>query len=584
MIRLDSTTRPSGCNNNVQLRRYSARRAILRSSAPALLVFVGVALASLPTARAAVTVERLRSEYLENPLGIDATEPRLSWNLASSQRGAQQRAYQVLVASSAGKLAANEGDLWDSGRVDADKSIQIRYAGKPLASREECYWKVRVWDQDDHASDWSKPAHWSMGLLKAADWHAKWIGLDGEVTPVPLRGTNWIWYPEGQADKEVPVGERYFRRTFVLPSDRKIKRVQYLATADNQCKAFINGRDIGGRDNYRTVKDSDLTHDLHPGKNLLAVVGMNKGQEPNPAGIVGILKIKFDHGPEQVILTDDQWKVSDTEAPGWNTDANFNDSDWKAARVTGPVGMEPWGDVRAPEDRRLPARYLRKEFRSDKQVRSRDGQLLRPRPVGALSQRQKGGRRGPLSRGHRISKTSPLRHARRHRSDQKGPERAGRNPRQRPLLFDAEQSLFGHAPLWLSEAAVESAHRIRRRQLPGGRQRRHLEAHGRRSDPREQRIRRRRIRRPQGIHSLDRARFQRPPLADGRARRRARGRRRRRDDRADSSRRHTRAAENHRAATGRLHFRHGPEHGRLVPAEGIGPGWHASHATPCRNA
>jgi len=338
----------------------------LRTTVTGFAVFITMTCASFQIARDAVTAEHLRCDYLENPLGIDVTQPRLSWNLESSERGQQQSAYQILVASSAAKLAIDAGDLWDSGRVASDESIQIPYAGKALTSREECYWKVRVWDQNGTASDWSGPAHWTMGLLNPDDWNAKWIGLDGDASPVYLRDTHWIWYPEGRANEKVPVGDRYFRRTFVLPSDRKVKRAQYLATADNQCKAFINGRDIGGRDSYRTVKDSDLTFDVHPGKNLLAVVGMNKGREPTPAGIVGILTIEFDHGPPLVIRTDDRWKTSDRETPGWNTNADFDDSHWKATQVTGPVGMEPWGNVRAPESRRLPARYLRKEFASDK--------------------------------------------------------------------------------------------------------------------------------------------------------------------------------------------------------------------------
>jgi len=59
----------------------------------------------------------LRCEYKENPLGLDAAHPRLSWILTSSERGQQQTAYQVLVASSESLLKQNTGDLWDSGKV-----------------------------------------------------------------------------------------------------------------------------------------------------------------------------------------------------------------------------------------------------------------------------------------------------------------------------------------------------------------------------------------------------------------------------------------------------------------------------------
>jgi hypothetical protein len=45
----------------------------------------------------------LRCEYRVNPMGIDSTEPRLSWLLESigqEERGQIQSAYRILVASS----------------------------------------------------------------------------------------------------------------------------------------------------------------------------------------------------------------------------------------------------------------------------------------------------------------------------------------------------------------------------------------------------------------------------------------------------------------------------------------------------
>jgi alpha-L-rhamnosidase len=123
----------------------------------------------------AAAVENPRCEYLKDPSGIDVSAPRLSWVMTSDQRGEKQNAYQVLVASTAERLARDEGDLWDSGKVVSDHSIQVEYAGKPLASRIECHWKVRVWDKADRASPWSAPARWSMGLLKPDDWRAMWI-------------------------------------------------------------------------------------------------------------------------------------------------------------------------------------------------------------------------------------------------------------------------------------------------------------------------------------------------------------------------------------------------------------------------
>jgi alpha-L-rhamnosidase len=102
-------------------------------------------IATLPAA----TVGELRCEYRSNPLGIDVVRPRLSWIIESTDRGERQTAYRVLVASSPERLAQDEGDLWDSGKVASDRSTQIDYEGRPLTSHQWCLWKVRVWDRRD---------------------------------------------------------------------------------------------------------------------------------------------------------------------------------------------------------------------------------------------------------------------------------------------------------------------------------------------------------------------------------------------------------------------------------------------------
>jgi len=125
----------------------------------------------------------LRCEYRQNPKSVDVERPRLQWIHepvagAESQRGWMQGGYQILVASSEENLAADKGDLWDSGKVESDASIQIEYAGKPLESRMRCHWKVRVWDHDGKPSAWSEPQWWTMGLLHETDWQAQWIGVE----------------------------------------------------------------------------------------------------------------------------------------------------------------------------------------------------------------------------------------------------------------------------------------------------------------------------------------------------------------------------------------------------------------------
>ena len=175
------------------------------------LTFITVLLAPLAVLHA-VDVANLRCEYLNNPLGIDVARPRLSWIIqekgqTSDVRGLRQTAYQVLVARSDALLKKDKGDLWDSGKVMSDQSIQVEYAGTSLASRMLCHWKVRVWtvlsgvegDQDEKVSAWSDCATWGMGLLRVEDWNAKWIGAMGKYDSSARGG---IGYHAAEAARE----------------------------------------------------------------------------------------------------------------------------------------------------------------------------------------------------------------------------------------------------------------------------------------------------------------------------------------------------------------------------------------------
>ena len=140
----------------------------------------------------AAAVANLRCEYRENPLDLDEVQPRLSWVMEKTEaKGQMQTAYQILVASSEQLLKKDRSDLWDSGKVSSDQRIPVEYKGKQLESRMQCYWKVRVWVEGlsgsgftVHGSDWSKPAMWTMGLLRPEDFEAKWIGVK-QPAPAP---------------------------------------------------------------------------------------------------------------------------------------------------------------------------------------------------------------------------------------------------------------------------------------------------------------------------------------------------------------------------------------------------------------
>jgi alpha-L-rhamnosidase len=325
-----------------------------------------------PAASAGVEVKGLSCEYLANPVGIDVSRPRLSWRLESAERGARQTAFQVLVADDPQRLAADEGDLWDSGKIRSGETLHVEYAGKALASGQRCWWKVRSWDGQDRASRWSEPAQWEMGLVAASDWKAQWIGRD-EPPPTaesnPLATAQWIWFPEGNPAQAAPVGSRYFRRTFVLPEGRAVRRATCFATADNQFVLYVNGTQAATANNFHVASAADVQALVQPGRNVLAVAATNVGDTDNPAGLIVALRIEFGEGEPLLVVSDGKWRSAASAGEGWEKPA-ADDSTWKSAKALGPVGMAPWGKIAlSDEDRRLPARMLRKEFKVTKKVR-----------------------------------------------------------------------------------------------------------------------------------------------------------------------------------------------------------------------
>jgi len=171
-----------------------------------LLSLVAALLAFVSVARAATVhdvAHDLRTESRVDPIGIDAAQPELAWHIKAARRGYRQSAYQVLVASSLELLNTNQGDLWDSGKVDSAQSVHVPYAGAALGSRADCFWKVRVWDSASRVSAWSAPASWRMGLLTARDWTAQWITPSRWYAQPRMRAPGLIVRLGGWADVDL---------------------------------------------------------------------------------------------------------------------------------------------------------------------------------------------------------------------------------------------------------------------------------------------------------------------------------------------------------------------------------------------
>lgn len=272
-----------------------------------------------------VDVTNLTCEYLTNPLGIDAKEPQLSWQLASDQRGQKQTAYRLLVASSEEKLSKGEGDLWDSGKIKSNQSRHIYYDGKTLQSRSQCFWKIMIWDKDGNSSSWSEPALWSMGLLEKGDWTAQWIGSPYSVTAP------------------------YYRQSFNLDDVPKHAPV-YLASM-GYFELYINGQKVGKevlapavsnfseRTYYQTY---DVASYLKEGNNSIGIWMGTGWYSPGLPGVKHhspVVRAQLEIPNQQKVISDTSWETKASERShigGWQwgnyggelVDARLIDKQW----------------------------------------------------------------------------------------------------------------------------------------------------------------------------------------------------------------------------------------------------------------
>ncbi|MEE4540374.1 family 78 glycoside hydrolase catalytic domain [Streptomyces sp. V4-01] len=109
--------------------------------------------------------------------------PRLSWTVPLVRQGQRQSAYRVVAchdrdAAEPAALADTPGGpapLWDSGRIESDRTAHVRWDGPRPAAHSTVRWQVRVWDEHGQESPWSRPAALVTGPLTADDWTARWI-------------------------------------------------------------------------------------------------------------------------------------------------------------------------------------------------------------------------------------------------------------------------------------------------------------------------------------------------------------------------------------------------------------------------
>ncbi len=328
------------------------------------LLFPLLLLSLMFYAQSSITPQNLRCEYLFNPAGIDEISPRLSWNLSSNDQarfGQQQTAYKIIVSHSMQELASDQGQVWNSGWISSDRMQQIVYKGKPLISDKTYYWKVRVKDEKAKESDWSDLAYWSTGLLKRAEWTAKWIGA---TTILDTK----------QAECNVP--DPWFRKTVEL-TGKPVKAMMFVASVGYH-ELYVNGKKIGKDVLSPCVSDHskraryvayDIAGELKAGKNVIALwLGVSwsifasyttddKPRAPVVIAQADIYTTENSAKPALRVQTDESWKThpspnkllgtwdfnkmggeiwdANKEIQDWN-EAGCDESNWQQATIYHP--------------------------------------------------------------------------------------------------------------------------------------------------------------------------------------------------------------------------------------------------------
>ncbi|MGG1516189.1 glycoside hydrolase family 78 protein [Paenibacillus oryzisoli] len=294
-------------------------------------------------------VTHLRCESLHNPVGLGVTIPRFSWQLKSDGVHVIQRAYRLQVCCNSDSGEFNENELlWDTGRVESERSVWVEYGGKPLESRQQYQYRVKVWDQHGQESAWSETAYLEMGLLHPSDWSAVFITPDSASID--------------------PQAEEIFllRKSFTVRSG--VRRATIYATSLGLYELELDGERVGdwqytpGWTSYRNrlqVQAYDVTNRIRSGVSHAIGASLANGwYKGNLAwqdqrNIFGdtralLLQVHIDYadGTTDIVGTDGTWRASTgpilmselyhgeiydarMEKTGW-TSATYDDENWTA--------------------------------------------------------------------------------------------------------------------------------------------------------------------------------------------------------------------------------------------------------------
>ena len=233
----------------------------------------------------------LRTEYLREPLGLDTSSPRFTWEYAGDEDQFAVSRYEIYMGTNPNELKPYVKD-------------------RLLQSHTRYYWQVAVWDAEGRPCKLSEIASFEMAKLNQSDWTARWItdSHDKAFEPSPL-----------------------FRKSFSV--DKPLKEARIYVAAAGYYEMFINGKRVG--ENYLdpgyTHFDKRIlyvTHNITPllqsGTNALAAVlgngwyneqsvavwNFHEARWRNRPRMLAELRITYEDGTVETIGTDTTWRTA----------------------------------------------------------------------------------------------------------------------------------------------------------------------------------------------------------------------------------------------------------------------------------
>jgi len=286
----------------------------------------------------------LKCDYRMTPLAVDRPDPMLSWRIDGNRQGLAQTGYHIQAASSWAKLETP--DLWDSGWVKGEESTGIEYAGKPFASKQRVYWRVRIRDDQGTVLPWSEPTWFEGGLMKGSEWkNAKWISctrkIQDEMAPLDVMG-DWI-------AAETDAKTISYSYAFSLPPKTVVYAGAWWNYVDKgSIEIKVNGQKGGSStEGKATIYYKDFSFFLKSDNEVQITLTNAEGSTPVSFG----MKVVFADGTEQLIQSSTDWNVND-----------------HAVKVVGAYGKAPLGEAKISPRAPLPAAWYKNDFAVKKEV------------------------------------------------------------------------------------------------------------------------------------------------------------------------------------------------------------------------